>query len=55
MDLEIITLNEMPERGRQTPYDISYMRNLNYNTNLFMKQEQTHKQKTVYQKGKQVG
>ena len=43
MDLEIIILNEMSERKRQIPYDISYMQSLKYDRNLFMKQEQTHK------------
>ena len=34
MDLEIIILSEVkPERERQIPYDITYMWNLNSDTN----------------------
>ena len=34
MDLEIIILSEVKsERERQIPYDVTYMRNLRYNTN----------------------
>ena len=31
---------------RQTPYDIIYMSNLKYDTNLFMKQKQTQTWRT---------
>ena len=33
MQLEIIILNEMSERERQIPYDITYRWNLKYDTN----------------------
>ena len=33
MQLEIIIINEMSERERQIPYDITYRWNLKYDTN----------------------
>ena len=44
MNLEIIILNEMSEKGK---YDSTYIWSLKYDTiNLLMKQKQTHRHKT---------
>ena len=48
MQLEMIMLSKS-ERGRQIPYDITYMRNLIYNTNepvISLKQNQGHREQT---------
>ena len=42
MQPEILTLVKS-ERERQIPYDIPYMWNLKYGTNLPIKQKQTHR------------
>ena len=33
IDLEIIVLRKVSQKGRQIPYDITYMWNVKYNTN----------------------
>ena len=33
MDLEMIILSEVSQKKRQIPYDITYMRNTEYDTN----------------------
>ena len=33
IDLEIIVLRKVSQKGRQIPYDITYMWNLKYDTN----------------------
>ena len=43
MDLEIATLSEVCQNRKTNTYDITYMQNLKYDTNLSMKQKQTHK------------
>ena len=56
MSLEIILSKS--ETKRQISYDVIYMWNLKYDTNLFRKQKQTHryrKQTYGYQRGKGVG
>ena len=48
MQLEMSILSKS-ERGRQTPYDITYMQNLTYNTNepvTSLKQSQGHREQT---------
>ena len=61
MNLEIIIPSEeiiIPERERQIPYDIIYMWNLKYDTNLPMKQKQAHrhrKQTCGCQEGRWIG
>ena len=55
VDLEIIILGEV--RERQITYDITYMWNLNYDTNLFTRLKQTHRHKKQtygHQSGKRV-
>ena len=42
MDLEIFILNEVSQKERQIPYNITYMWNLKYDTNELMKQKHTH-------------
>ena len=42
MDFEIIILSKS-ERERQISYDIIYMWSLKYDTNMSIKQEQTHR------------
>ena len=39
------TKRNKSERERQIPYDITYMWNLKHNTNISMKQKQTHRQR----------
>ena len=43
MDLEIIILSK-PERERQTPYDITYVWNLKYDTNEHVYETETDSQ-----------
>ena len=43
IDLEIIIPSEVSRKRRQIPYDITYIWNLKYDTNLFTKQKQTHR------------
>jgi len=53
MDLEIIYPNEVNQK-RQIPNDVTYKWNLRYDTNLHMKEKQTHrhrKQSHGYQGG----
>ena len=54
------TKQNKSERERQMPHDLTYLRNIKYDTtqmNLFMKQKQTHRhrQETVVPKGKVGG
>ena len=41
MDLEIIILNEVSQKERQIPYDITYMWNLKYDTNELIYETET--------------
>ena len=43
MDLEIIILNKISQKEKQIPYDITYLWNLVYDTNLSTNQKQTHR------------
>ena len=45
MDLEIIILNKISQKEKQIPYDITYLWNLVYNTNLSTNQKQTHRRR----------
>ena len=44
VDLEIIILSEVSQRERQTPYDITYMWNLKYDTNELIYKTETDSQ-----------
>ena len=59
MDLEIITPNEVSQTEKKTPYAITYMWNLKYDTSQHIyKTEQTHRhieQTCGYQGGGVVG
>ena len=44
VDLEIIILSEVSQRERQTPYDITYMWNLKYDTNELIYKTETESQ-----------
>ena len=44
MDLEIIILNEVSQKERQIPYDITYMWNLKYDTNELIYETETDSQ-----------
>ena len=55
MDLEIIILSEESQTEKDK-YNINYMWNLKFDTNLFTKQKQTHiEHKLMGSKGEEVG
>ena len=41
MDLEIITLSQVSQKERQTPYSVTYMWNLKYGTSEYIFETET--------------
>ena len=44
MDLEIIILSQVSQRERQTPYGLTYMWNLKYNSSEYIFERETDSQ-----------